>query len=290
MKKSILVSIAFILSFLNIQAQLLWRITGNGLKQPSYILGTQQLVSIQFFDSIPGLYKAFSNCEVVVGEVAINNIDATSKIQQAAIMPNHEIIKDLLNDDQYKLVDNELKAVMKLGLKEVSIMNPSLVETLYKMEIFKKRTGFSEDKQSDSYFQLVAAEKGKDVIGLESVDQQIKIQFGNGSLEQQADNLVETVQHKDSILANMLLINKLYKAGKIDGIYELSKGKANTTDLTGDGFVQIIDNQNAEWILKLSDLMKKSSCFITVSAIHLGGKNGLIKELQKSGYKIKAVE
>jgi uncharacterized protein YbaP (TraB family) len=41
---------------------------------------------------------------------------------------------------------------------------------------------------------------------------------------------------------------------------------------------------------KLPDMMKDSSCFITVDAIHLGGKNGLIKQLEKRGYKVKAVE
>jgi len=75
---------------------------------------------------------------VIVGEMVINNIDATAKIQQAAIMPNHVKINDLLNDDEYKLVDNELKSVLKFGLKDVSIMNPSLILTMYEMEIYKK--------------------------------------------------------------------------------------------------------------------------------------------------------
>lgn len=290
MKKNILILFVLFISISAIHAQLLWKVTGKGLKHPSYLFGTQHLVSIQFLDSVPGLYKAFNDCNVVVGEVVMNNIEATAKIQQAAIMPNHVIIKDLLNDDQYKLVDNELKSVFKFGLKEVSIMNPSLIQTLYEMEIFKKRTGFSEEKQSDSYFQLVAAEKGKNVIGLETVDQQIKILFGNGSLERQADILVETVQHKDSILNEMIHLNNLYKAGKIDEMLELSKGKANITDLTEEEFAQMVDIRNADWLLRLPDLMKKSSCFIAVSAIHLGGKNGLIKELQKLGYKVKVVE
>ena len=175
-----------------VQAQLLWRISGNGLKAPSYLFGTHHLIPIPCLDPVPGLYKAFNDCDMVVGEMVMNSLDATAKIQRAAIMPDHIKMKDLLNDSDYVLVDNALKSAFKFGLKELSIMNPTMILTMYEMEIFKKTTGYTDDNQSDSYFQLVAAEKGKKVVGLETVDQQIEILFGNGSLQRQTDVLVES--------------------------------------------------------------------------------------------------
>ena len=286
MKKNILILFLLSLSLTATQAQLLWKVTGNGLKHPSYLFGTHHLISIQFLDSVPGLFKAFNNCDVIVGEMVINNIDATAKIQQAAIMPNHVKINDLLNDDEYKLVDNELKSVLKFGLKDVSIMNPSLILTMYEMEIYKKLTGFKDESQSDSYFQLVASEKGKKIIGLETVDQQIAILFNNNNLERQADILVETVQKKDSILNEMIQLNKLYKVGKIEELIELSKGKGNITDMTDEEYAKLVDNRNADWMTKLPGLFKESSCFVAVGAMHLGGKKGLIKLLETEGYKV----
>ena len=286
MKKNILILFLLSLSLTATQAQLLWKVTGNGLKHPSYLFGTHHLISIQFLDSVPGLFKAFNNCDVIVGEMVINNIDATAKIQQAAIMPNHVKINDLLNDDEYKLVDNELKSVLKFDLKDVSIMNPSLILTMYEMEIYKKLTGFKDESQSDSYFQLVAAEKGKKIIGLETVDQQIAILFNNNNLERQADILVETVQKKDSILNEMIQLNKLYKVGKIEKLIDLSKRKGNITDMTDEEYAKLVDNRNADWMTKLPGLFKESSCFVAVGAMHLGGKKGLIKLLEKEGYKV----
>jgi len=286
MKKNILILFLLSLSLTATQAQLLWKVTGNGLKHPSYLFGTHHLISIQFLDSVPGLFKAFNNCDVIVGEMVINNIDATAKIQQAAIMPNHVKINDLLNDDEYKLVDNELKSVLKFDLKDVSIMNPSLILTMYEMEIYKKLTGFKDESQSDSYFQLVAAEKGKKIIGLETVDQQIAILFNNNNLERQADILVETVQKKDSILNEMIQLNKLYKVGKIEKLIDLSKRKGNITDMTDEEYAKLVDNRNADWMTKLPGLFKESSCFVAVGAMHLGGKKGLIKLLETEGYKV----
>jgi hypothetical protein len=289
MKKNILILVLLLISLAAIHAQLLWKVTGNGLKQPSYLFGTHHLIPISFLDSVPGLYKAFNSCDVVVGEMVLNNIDATSRIQRAAIMPDHQNIKDLLNDDEYKLVDMGLKSVLKLGLKDVSIMNPSLVQTMYEMEMYKKLTGFKEDTQSDSYFQLVATEKGKKVIGLETVDQQIAILFNNSNLELQANRLVETVEKKDSILSEMLHLNKLYRTGKIEELIEISKRKVTINDLTDEEYDQLVDKRNADWMTKLPGLFKQSSCFVAVGAMHLGGKKGLIKLLEKEGYKVNPI-
>jgi uncharacterized protein YbaP (TraB family) len=226
---------------------------------------------------------------MVIGEMVLSNIDATAKIQQAAIMPNHIKINDLLNEDEYKMVDAELKSVLKMNLKELSIMNPTLILTLYEMEIFKKLTGFSDDVQADSYFQLVATEKGNKVIGLETVNQQIDFLFGNGSLERQADILVETIQHKDSAVTEMITLNRLYRAGKIEELIEMSKAKVSIAKMTDEEYAKLVDNRNANWVTKLPSYFKETSCFVAVGAMHLGGKNGLVKQLQKMGYKVTSI-
>ncbi|NDP20366.1 MAG: TraB/GumN family protein [Paludibacter sp.] len=289
MKKIFLNFCLTIICISSTNAQLLWKITGNGLKHPSYLFGTHHLIPLQFLDSVPGLYKAFNECEIVVGEMVMSNIDATAKIQQAAIMPDHIKMSDLLSDEEYKKIDTELKSVLKMGLKELSIMNPSLILTLYKMEYYKKLTGYSDETQSDSYFQLVATEKEKKVVGLETIDQQIKILFGNGNLERQADILVETIQKKDSFLNEIDTLNSLYKSGKIEELIKISKQKGNLADFTQEEYSVLVDNRNKDWVTKLPRLFDENSCFVAVGALHLGGENGLIKLLGKAGYKVKAV-
>ena len=88
----------------------------------------------------------------------------------------------------------------------------------------------------------------------------------------------------------MIQLNSLYKAGKIDELVELAKGKDNITEMTEDEYAKLVDNRNAAWLKKLPSMLKDASCFVAVGAMHLGGKNGLVKQLQKAGYKIKAVE
>lgn len=55
MKRILFSSFLLFVALIGIQAQLLWKISGNGLSKPSYIIGTYHLAPASFADSIPGL-------------------------------------------------------------------------------------------------------------------------------------------------------------------------------------------------------------------------------------------
>ena len=290
MRRIFISCLLFILACSATQAQLLWRITGKGLKHPSYLFATHHYIPIEYLDSVPGLYKAFNECETVVGEVALSRIDAIDRLQNAASMPNHGRISDLLKNERYAIVDSSLRKVMKLGLKDFAMMNPSLILSLYKMELYKKSTKQTDDTQSDSYFQLIAEQKDKKVMGLETVEQQIDALFGNGTLQRQADILYQNVVLKNEVLDKISKSVKLYKAGKINEVYYLSKGFGLASDYSEAEFSKLVDERNEKWMQKLPGYIKNSSCFITVDAIHLPGNTGLIKLLEKAGYHVSAVK
>lgn len=290
MKKFFFSFVVLSISLTSIQAQLLWKVTGHGLKHPSYLFGTHHLIPISFLDSVPGLYKAFNSCDEVVGEIALNNSDAVGKIQRAAVMPDKKTLRELIPDSaDYNMVDKELKRVLKFGLKDVPVINPSLLLSMYEVALFQKATGYNDDTRSDSYFQTVAAEKGKKVVGLETVEQQIALLFGNGSLQRQASLLVETVRAKGVELQQMLELNKLYKEGKLNDLLIMALHKGDLTDMTQQEFTAMVDNRNASWAEQLPDLMHKSTCFIAVGALHLPGQNGVIELLRKKGFRVTPV-
>ena len=88
----------------------------------------------------------------------------------------------------------------------------------------------------------------------------------------------------------MIQLHKLYKEGNMDQLVELSKDNHIISDMTDEDFEKLVDNRTIDWVTKLPAFFSQSSCFVAVGAIHLGGKNGLVKQLQKAGYKVKAVE
>ena len=63
-------------------AQLLWRISGNGLTEPSYIMGTHHLASLSIKDSIQGLQAALDHTRQVYGELKMSEMQSCCSIAE----------------------------------------------------------------------------------------------------------------------------------------------------------------------------------------------------------------
>ena len=285
MKKVQLVFLLFII-ITTLQAQLLWKITGKNLKNTSYLFGTNTMIPPGFADSIPDIYIAFNKCSTVVSEITMNSIDNQKKIYNAAILPHGIKLDQIITGENYKIVDTEIKSVLKIGLKELSVMQPQLILNMYKTELNKNIFRYKSEYHIDSFFQLIGSEKGKNIIGLETIDKQISLLFDTTNIKRKADLLVESIVNKENLIADLKQINSLYKAGNLQGLYNLAKRQGRITDMTMEEFSQSVDNRNHAWLIQIPELMKYSSCFIAVDAIHLPGENGLIKLLEKEGYKV----
>ncbi|MDD3078928.1 MAG: TraB/GumN family protein [Paludibacter sp.] len=267
-------------------AQLLWKITGNGLKKPSYIFGTNELIPVAFLDSIPELYKTFNDCETVISEFVTNSIDATKTIQSAASIPGNKTLKDYISEKNYETVDKELKSTLKAGLTDLAKMRPNIVLNLYKLELFRQITHVMDDAQSDSYFQIAASLKGKKIIGLESVDQQIEYRIHNESIEDGAQELENCIIRKDSLKNSLLMFYRLYKSEKINDLSLL----ANSSNIKNSDLQSLTNKRISFWAKEIPGIIYNKKCFITVDVSTLAGDSGLIHLLQQKGFKVKPVE
>jgi hypothetical protein len=72
-KRHLVVLMLCALCFIEVQAQVLYEVSGRSAKQKSYILATNRLVNMQFLDTIPNVFKCFSKCRKVVTEFAMQD-------------------------------------------------------------------------------------------------------------------------------------------------------------------------------------------------------------------------
>ena len=285
MKKIILYCLFFIFGISTTQGQLLWKITGKGLKNPSYLFGTHHLIPIQFLDSVPGLYPAFNSTKMVVSEVVLNNLDATPAIRMAALLPDTVTIRGLLSPAEYEFVNQELTNTLRMSLDNLNKMHPSLISKLYELELYKKYEHFEENTQSDTYFQLVAAKKGIPIAGLETVEQQVKLLFPE-NIKKEAQLLVASIRNKEMLIQEMREMNRLYREGNLDALEVLANQSNKQWNVSEEENKKLIDDRNINWVKQLPDLIKNNSCFVAVGALHLPGNKGLIKLLKNEGYKV----
>ncbi len=290
-----------LMAAITMQAQLLWKISGNGLQKPSYIIGTYHLANVSFTDSIKGLKAALDASEQVYGEIVMADMASPENIQkmQAAMMlPDGQTLDKLFTADEMTRINALVKSV--LG---VDMTNPMVAQQLGKLTPYalqvqlgvliylKKHPGFNPNEGFDSYFQKEAAAKGKGVGGLETFDFQINTLYKSTTMERQkqlllclADNLEFNEEQTENIV-------KAFFTQDLDGIEKAMDAKLNNTcDGTPEEKETLIYSRNDNWMKQMPEIMKQKATLFAVGAGHLPGERGLLAQLKKAGYTVEGVK
>lgn len=288
MNKKILF-ITFIALFLtcSTNAQLLWKISGNGLVKPSYLFGTHHLVDKDQIKDIDKIIDLSKQADAVVGEMEIPDpATVQMKMLQAGMLTGTSM-KELLSQEDYQLADTEFQQLMGAGLSQLGMMKPMLLETLYSGLIFMQAYGMTKQPEAiDGILQKAAKENNKKVIGLETLDQQMDIILNSLPLKRQAEILMYDIKNKQKGIDLQLNITDAYKKGDMAKADALDKADDS---MTPDEKKILAENRNNSWMTQLPGLMKSQSCFIAVGFLHLVGDKGLVSQLKKAGYTVEAV-
>ena len=278
----------FVMSFMvGVHAQLLWKVSGNGLSKTSYLFGTHHLIERDQINGFDKILDLAGKQDAVVGEMDMGHMLSMQIKMMKGMMMKDSTIKELVSEADYALVDAELKDVMKMGLNKLGKMKPMMVSTMYSLMLYTKINNLKKQPEAvDILFQKKARKQKKKVIGLETIEQQMDIMLNSMPLKRQADILVKGVKEKEKGVELLKKMNEVYLAGDLQKIEALNN---EDDDMTADEKKIMIDNRNANWINQLNALIPSKSCFVAVGCMHLVGENGLIGQLKKSGYSVEAV-
>src|SRR5579871_5673274 len=144
---------------------LLWEITGNGLKKPSYLFGTMHVSSKMVFHLSDSFYFGIKNSDVVALELdpqlwqdqlfRFQNLQTNLRFYTQG-SPN-----DYLNEKSFQLEKYEEKLRAALS-EEPTIINGLLYRT------FQPRADFEEDTYLDLYIYQTGKKMGKQATGVEN--------------------------------------------------------------------------------------------------------------------------
>jgi uncharacterized protein YbaP (TraB family) len=281
--------LAFIAMFIivSVQAQLLWKVSGNGLTKPSYLFGTHHLIEKNQIKGFDKILIMSGQADAVVGEMDMTDMASMqAKIMQVAVMPGKNI-KDMISATDYTLVDTELKQILGAGLDQLGAFKPIMLETMFSELVYLRSQNLTKQPEAiDVLFQKNAKDNHKQVVGLETIDQQAAIMFDSLSLNRQAEILVKSVKEKQKGIDLIKRLNEYYLAGDLKKLSELD---TEDDDMTPAEKKPMYENRNNDWMKQIPALLTKQSCFIAVGCMHLVGETGLIEQLKKSGYTVEGI-
>ena len=291
-----------IVSTMTGKAQLLYKISGNGLEKPSYILGTNHFAPISFVDSIPGIRQAMNETEQTYGEVndmeKMTSPEMMQKVMQAMMMPEGVTLTSLLTEEEQGRLNGMLQNLIGVDMTNPMLaaqfdkLLPSAITTqLTVLFYLKKNPTFDINSQFDTYFQKTAKEQGKNIGGLETMDFQLETLLRGSSLERQKQQLmcfVDNIEYNEMVLEELV---KAYFSQDMDAIEKVTEMKLNDDcDSTPEEEDRLIFNRNADWRQKMPEIMKQHPTLFAVGAAHLPGERGVLNLLRQAGYTVDGVK
>jgi len=275
------------LSTLQINAQLFWKVTGNGLTKPSYIFGTHHLIENEKIPQFDSILNIVHRVEAVVEEMDMSDLSGMQMKMMKAAMMKDTVISDLISQEDFSIADEEFKNVVGYDLKMMQNMKPLMLSTFYSGMLYLKINNLKNQPEAiDQIIQKKGRDENKKIIGLETVDDQINIIFNSIPLKRQAEIFVDEMKEREKTITDFDLLNSAYISGNLDKLKELSD---NDDDMTADERIIMIDNRNNSWMKQFKSLFSENSCFVAVGCLHLVGENGLLNQLKNAGYNVEPV-
>ena len=271
----------------SLQHSLLWKISGNQLREPSYLFGTIHMIPAADFFLPKGTEECLFNSSSVVMELDLSeagDLDNMLPIMDKIFMEGDTTLADLLSPEEYMLVSESLE---KLGLPMMFFerMKPMFLSAMASPEMNPTQLQDGSVKSYELEFAALAKKYKKKVKGLETVAFQISV-FDSIPYAVQAKMLIQAMKSTDGAEGSLEKMVQLYKSQNLnllqDAIQDDSDGLRPYMSV-------LLNNRNQNWIPVMKNMMDQGSCFFAVGAGHLAGKAGVIELLKKEKYQVEPV-
>ncbi|MEM0542072.1 TraB/GumN family protein [Flavobacterium sp. j3] len=284
MTKVALLIAAVIVNLTNAQNNnnsLLWKISGNGLSKPSYLFGTIHITcDAALSDKVK---KALDNTEQLCLELDMDDANMQAQMMQGMMMKDGVTMKSLAPADDFKIVDDFLKAQLGYSAEMLTTLKPFMVSAMLYPKMLP-----CEAQSVETELMKIGKAQNEEVIGLETIAEQMNV-FDAISYQDQMDELVKTA--KSNLKRDIAEINDmlaLYKTEDIEAIYDFTQKSENV--MTSKYTDVMLNDRNKNWISRIDKIAKEKPTFFGVGAAHLGGEQGVVKLLRKAGYTIEPVK
>ena len=243
---------------------------------------------MQFLDTIPNVFKCFSQCNKVITEFTMQDYEAISALRQAALLPDSVKLSNFYSESEYEYIDNSLRINLGMGLDKLCRMKPAYLTEMFRTELMKQWLHYDEQKSMESFFESVAAERDIPVIGLDNIGETMYMLFDREPFHWQCKELLKVIQYPENEVKQERTLKAMYLNGRLSDIAYQVEGPDNTTSISFSDY-KVYCQRNKEWVKRLKPQLKEGGCFITLNAVYLGGDKGLIEQLRAAGYRVRPV-
>lgn len=265
-----------------LENSLVWKFYLEGKTDTSYLFGTIHLPVKKAYEVVDTVISLIQKVNRVFFEIE-NDPSAMLKLAKTFMAKNEEDkIKNLLSDTDY--VALKKLASENLGMQAIAIdfMVPFGVLSVLAQSMIEGDTTMVMDMG----FQVYAKTLGKEVGGLETVEEQLAA-LDNFSREEQLKSIVEMIHDYDNQKKVLDTLMTAYIEQDLEAIKDFTE--ESEADWNGDWKSALLDDRNIKMAEKIHQLAFHDPCLIGIGAAHLVGEIGVIQLLKNKGFVFVAV-
>jgi len=261
---------------------LLWEITGNGLRQPSYYLGTMHILCASDAKISEQLQTVLNQASAVYFEIDLDDMAQMFGAMQAMVMKNGKTLKELLSPEDYQKVVTFFEGKSPLPFKMLESYKPLLLSSMVAEDLLSCKT-----TQGMEMLLMEAANKLKlPINGLETMSYQVGL-FDSIPYEDQAKALIKSI---DSIPQQQLELESLLTAYRSQDLGAIEKLTMEEESGIGGNLELLLYGRNKNWVEQFQSIANKGTVLFAVGAGHLPGEQGVLELLKKKGYTLRPLE
>ena len=266
------------------QQGIFWQIDKPGLR-PSYIFGSIHSDDPRVTELPSIVSDHFEQADSVSLELIMDK-RSLQESAKAMFITGNKTLDNLLGKELFEQV---VKAAnpYKIPAFVLKRIKPWAVIAILSMPP-KKKTGLF----LDLLLYREAKERNKRVYGLEKIQEQLYV-FESFSLEEQIVLLKDTLKNADKMPEMFEKLHELYLEHDLTALMELGKTfvrEDKENQALGKAFYKkLIDDRNLIMVERMQKVLQEGNAFIAVGALHLPGEMGILKLLEKQGYRVMAL-
>ncbi|WP_339282573.1 TraB/GumN family protein [Oceanobacillus sp. FSL K6-3682] len=265
----------------------LWKVESGDTEM--YLQGTIHLGNDDFYPLDPAIEEAFDSADIVLPEFnLLEETPSQQEILEYATYVDDSTLEEELPEETYE----ELASIFEengLDLETMNDFQPWFVEMML-LELVTMTSDVDSQSAVDLYFLEKATEEGKEIVSLESAEEQFEVLSGY-SMETQIQTLELAVEGYDEAAEEMEGLADAWLEGNIEAMETMSDGYEEA-GINDEYMEELNDKRNIDMANSLDEILQEDSgqvYFVFVGTAHFTVDPSIITELEDKGYEVEHV-
>lgn len=260
----------------------MWQVDGG--KNRVFLLGSVHLLRAADHPIPPVIYTAYEEAETLIMEMDIDDVDmieAQALISELGLLQDGSTLRELMGTAAWSEAE-ALAARANIPLAMLASSKPWLAAITIE-QLMLTRIGFDPSYGIESHMADRAAGDEKEILGLETVRQQLEF-LDNMSLDSQRALLLQSLEESVDLEA---IMDELVGAWRHGDIEFLEQNMLKEIREHPELYETIVVERNEDWVVQIEELLGTGDDYLViVGALHLIGDDGIPALLTGRGHDV----